>query len=928
MPETQISSETVKELLKNPLLITRELNNRSLYHFLEYFWPVYSSQPFSTNWHLKYLCDELEKVADKVSKRQPRDYDLVINVPPGTTKTALVSIMFPIWCWTRWHWMLIITMSYSDKLSLESADYCRDILQSHLFKEMYPDIIIKEDKNVKSNFKIAKRMAGAGGIHRQDRLLTGGGRISTSLTGTITGFHADILIVDDPLNPTQAASEVELANANHFMEQTLPLRKRDKDITPTILIMQRLHMCLLPDTRVLTETRFVEIKDIHENDLILTSEGWGRVLGTYSRKYKGEVIGFSLTGHPEIPWVTSNHKIFTERGWVEAGDITKQDVLLFPIPIDDKTSQDSLLSKWPSLPFEATAPKVFKHTFVGNEKRVPYNELKELVDKGWTSEKMSKHFGFKTRQMLDLYIAKYGLIKNNVKVASSDILLEPMFWRIVGYWLAEGSLGRGRRKGYYTVSFSFGNKDAELISDTLDFLNKYKLRPTAKDTGFNTTHLFCASYQLAIFLEQFGAGAKNKFLPEWVMQLPFLYLEELVKGYWMGDGSLITNNVRITSISLQLLTGIQRILLRMGVVSSIYGGYKIGESSTIRNGPSTGTVIQNKHITYEIRFLRKNVKWMIDSIPVKLNRKTINKIKGEWLHVRIRDIYKKDYEGLVYDITTPSHDFLVGLSMLHNSDPTGHWLDKKDQNVRHICLPGEIRNFKQYVNPPEMAKFYTDDLLDTKRISWRTLKDLESKLGQYGYAGQIGQNPTPPGGGMFKVDKLIITDKFPYPNEIEHTIRYWDKAGTTDGGAYTVGLKMSRLVGNRWYIWDMVRGQWASQERERVIRSTAELDGTSVEIWMEQEPGSSGKESAEGTIRNLAGFRVFAEHPTGDKAYRADPFSVQVNNGSVIVYDGPWRNKLVEELRYFPFSAYKDITDSCSGAFNKLVAKKLARRVT
>jgi predicted phage terminase large subunit-like protein len=504
MPGTTISPEIVKELLKNPLLITRELNNRSLYHFLKYFWPVYSSQPFSPNWHIEYLCKELEKVAEKVSRREPRDYDLILNVPPGSTKTALVSIMFPIWCWTRWHWMLIITMSYSDKLSLESAEYCRDILQSQLFQEMYPDIIIKEDKNVKSNFKIAKKVTGAGGTHRRGSLLTGGGRISTSLTGTVTGFHADILIVDDPLNPTQAASDIELANANHFMEQTLPLRKRDKDITPVILIMQRLHM----------------------------------------------------------------------------------------------------------------------------------------------------------------------------------------------------------------------------------------------------------------------------------------------------------------------------------------------------------------------------------------------------------------------------------------NDPSGHWLDKKEENVRHICLPGEIRNFREFVTPKEMVDFYTDDLLDTKRISWKTLKDLESKLGQYGYAGQIGQNPTPPGGGMFKVDKFTITTSLPQKHEILHTVRAWDKAGTQGGGAYTAGVKISKLINNRLLVEDVVRGQWESQERERIIRSVADTDGTGVEIWIEQEPGSSGKESAEGTIRNLLGFKADSEHASGDKTYRADPYSVQVNNGNVILLQGSWNLNYINELRYFPFSTYKDQVDASSLAVTKLANKKIARRVT
>jgi len=101
-----------------------------------------------------------------------------------------------------------------------------------------------------------------------------------------------------------------------------------------------------------------------------------------------------------------------------------------------------------------------------------------------------------------------------------------------------------------------------------------------------------------------------------------------------------------------------------------------------------------------------------------------------------------------------------------------------------------------------------------------------------------------------------------------------------------------------------------------------------VTVWIEQEPGSGGKESAEGTIRNLAGYVCHAEHPTGDKVHRADPYSVQVNNGAFMILNGLWNRDFIEEHRFFPFSTYKDQVDASAGAFNKLVGKKIACRVT
>ena len=483
------------------LLAIREDNNRSLFEFIKYFWSTISSETFKPNWHIEYLCKELEREAYRVAEGRPRVYDLIINVPPGTTKTITCSIMFPAWCWTKWYWMRFITASYSSTLALESAEYSRDLIKSEAFRQIYPELEIKDDKDTKGNFKLVKKEF----VHvgRRPRLLLGGNRFSTSVGATVTGFHGHINIWDDPLNPTQAASEKELENAKQWIDQTLSTRKVDKLVTATIGIMQRLH-------------------------------------------------------------------------------------------------QD---------------------------------------------------------------------------------------------------------------------------------------------------------------------------------------------------------------------------------------------------------------------------------------------------------------------------------------DPTGHLLSKKNKNIRHISLPGEIRNFKEYLKPSELEKHYKDDLLDPVRLNWKVLNDLETDLGQYGYAGQIGQNPTPPGGGMFKVDHFHMIHNMPAPTNIVASVRYWDKAGSQGKGAFTVGVKIHKFADGHYLIEDVIRGQWASEERERIIKQTAINDGHNVSVGIEQEPGSGGKESAEATIRNLAGYSCYKECPTGDKVFRADPFSVQVNNGNVQMLVGDWNHSYKDELRNFPFSTYKDQVDASSGAFLKLTQKRVARRV-
>ena len=134
------------------------------------------AEDFKDNWHIKYICGELQDMAERVAAGLPKKYDLIVNVPPGSTKTAMVSIMFPAWCWTRWYWMRFITASYTSTLSLESAEYSRDVIKSEKFRLLFPELEIKRDKDIKSNFRIVKIQKNSGGANTT---LLGGNRFST-----------------------------------------------------------------------------------------------------------------------------------------------------------------------------------------------------------------------------------------------------------------------------------------------------------------------------------------------------------------------------------------------------------------------------------------------------------------------------------------------------------------------------------------------------------------------------------------------------------------------------------------------------------------------------------------------------------------------------------------------------------------------------
>jgi predicted phage terminase large subunit-like protein len=265
------------------------------------------------------------------------------------------------------------------------------------------------------------------------------------------------------------------------------------------------------------------------------------------------------------------------------------------------------------------------------------------------------------------------------------------------------------------------------------------------------------------------------------------------------------------------------------------------------------------------------------------------------------------------------------MQRLHQNDPTGDWIDNsKEGSFKHICLPADCSE-GQKVLPEEVKLNYVDGLLDPLRLSRDLLEQRRKWMGEYGYACQYDQQPIPRSGGMFLIDRLRVGHVDP-SDPVTYAIRYWDKAISVKKTAcFTVGAKLGVTRSGKFYVLDVIRGRWDSDARERLIRQTAERDGKSVVIGIEQEPGSGGFESAISTVRNLAGFVTKIDKADTHKETRAEPFSAQVNGYNVTLVPGEWNTDYIAELQYFPSSRYKDQVDASAGAFNLIATMR--RRV-
>lgn len=263
---------------------------------------------------------------------------------------------------------------------------------------------------------------------------------------------------------------------------------------------------------------------------------------------------------------------------------------------------------------------------------------------------------------------------------------------------------------------------------------------------------------------------------------------------------------------------------------------------------------------------------------------------------------------------------VIVMQRVHEDDVSGYILSN-DLGYEHLCLPMEFEPERKCVTSIGFEDPRTKDgeLLMPDRFPIDVIERDKKVMGSVAYAGQYQQRPAPREGGFFDVDSIKIIREAP---KCVDYVRFWDKAGTQDGGDQTAGVLMGRTADNQYVIIDVVVGRWSSLKREQKIQQCAHLDGKTVKIRMEQEPGSSGKDSAEHSIRMLAGYNVKAVPATGSKDLRADPLAVQIEAGNVMMVKGEWNKPYLDELRMFPNGKHDDQVDASSGAFNEVARNK------
>ncbi|WP_299988689.1 phage terminase large subunit [uncultured Pontibacter sp.] len=173
---------------------------------------------------IKYLCDRVQEEVERIARGEKKDRDLIVNVPPRTSKSLIFSVCLPAWVWTKYAHMRFITASYAATLSTKLALDSRTLIQSDWYRKLFPEVSLKDDANNKTAFETTAR----------------GARVSTSVGGTITGMGADIIIIDDPQKPDETNSEAKTEDVHNWYDNTIENRLNNAVVGSRIIVMQRL----------------------------------------------------------------------------------------------------------------------------------------------------------------------------------------------------------------------------------------------------------------------------------------------------------------------------------------------------------------------------------------------------------------------------------------------------------------------------------------------------------------------------------------------------------------------------------------------------------------------------------------------------------------------------------------------------------------
>lgn len=246
-------------------------------------------------------------------------------------------------------------------------------------------------------------------------------------------------------------------------------------------------------------------------------------------------------------------------------------------------------------------------------------------------------------------------------------------FRLIGYWLAEGTFSSEKEKGY-RIRLTFGKDEEDYVNDCKHIVEDI-LEVPCHISDITPTSTIVVSFYSEIFtniLKRFGRLSYQKHIPLWCLRLNKNKIANLVLGYLLGDGCkhVGSNCYTFCSVSKDLLMNLKMLLLKLGIYSSLHkhhsGGYKMVCGNMCHTRQAYTLVVNAGKLN---NVLGKHKKYfdannLVDNKPQKLQWYEFGK---DYVVVRVSDVQQKVYNGDVYTIEVDKdHTYLTEGLINHN----------------------------------------------------------------------------------------------------------------------------------------------------------------------------------------------------------------------------------------------------------------------
>lgn len=220
-------------------VIIRSKSTKSFLNFTRIWFELIQGDRLLVNWHHRLMASKIDDLL--AGRLVPRN--LIINIPPGGTKTEFFSIHFPAYVNAlvqkkRLKRFRNLNISFADTLVKRNSRRTRDIIASREYQEFWP---CSFGVNQAEEWEI-----------KDERGRSIGQTVSRSSNGQITGGRggyygpefSGMVMLDDYNKPVDMLSESRRKSANTLLVNTIRSRRGDKSKehpTPFVSIQQRLH---------------------------------------------------------------------------------------------------------------------------------------------------------------------------------------------------------------------------------------------------------------------------------------------------------------------------------------------------------------------------------------------------------------------------------------------------------------------------------------------------------------------------------------------------------------------------------------------------------------------------------------------------------------------------------------------------------------